>query len=62
MLVTRVRFAISLSSLKTHNSRSRNLIVHHGLMGSSRNFRTIVKQPIVASRFNTFLIDARNHG
>jgi abhydrolase domain-containing protein 11 len=31
-------------------------------MGSSRNFRTIVKQPTVASRFNTYLIDARNHG
>lgn len=40
----------------------RNLLIHHGLMGSSRNFRTIAKNSVVSSRCNSHLIDARNHG
>jgi abhydrolase domain-containing protein 11 len=62
MLTTLLHYRVSLAALKTHNGHPRNLLIHHGLMGSSRNFRTISRLPAVASRFNTHLIDARNHG
>jgi len=39
-----------------------NLIVLHGLLGSSNNFRTIVSNPAIKSKVNSYLLDLRNHG
>lgn len=62
MLTTLLKYRISLSSLKLLNEQPRNLLIHHGLMGSCKNFRTVARNQIVSSRCNTYLIDARNHG
>jgi pimeloyl-ACP methyl ester carboxylesterase len=62
LLTARLRCSISLASTKTHLGRKRNLLVHHGLMGSGKNFRTICRSPAIANRCNSHLIDARNHG
>lgn len=58
----RLRRWISLHSLVHDYSRRDNLIIHHGLMGSSKNFRTISKNSAVSDHVNSHLIDARNHG
>lgn len=39
-----------------------NLIVLHGLMGSSNNFRSIITNPSIKSKVNSYLLDLRNHG
>jgi pimeloyl-ACP methyl ester carboxylesterase len=57
-----IKYLISLSSIKHDFGKSRNLIVHHGLMGSSKNFRSICKNPAISKYANVHLIDARNHG
>ena len=39
-----------------------NLIVLHGLVGSSNNFRSLVSNPTIKSKVNSYLLDLRNHG
>jgi len=39
-----------------------NLVVLHGVLGSSKNFRGITHNPKIASKVNTHLLDLRNHG
>jgi len=39
-----------------------NLIILHGIMGSSKNFRGISHNQKIASKVNTYLLDLRNHG
>jgi len=39
-----------------------NLVVLHGLLGSSSNFQSILKNHKISSQANTFLLDLRNHG
>lgn len=62
MLTTSIRFKVSLESIKHIFGRKRNLIIHHGLMGSSKNFRSLSKAPSFSKYVNSYLIDARNHG
>lgn len=62
MLAINIRYSISLFSLNHHFGRKRNIIIHHGLMGSSKNFRSISKTPAFSNYCNSYLIDARNHG
>jgi pimeloyl-ACP methyl ester carboxylesterase len=44
----------------TNKSSNHNLIVLHGLFGSSKNWVSISKQ--LASRLNVYSLDLRNHG
>ena len=62
LLIKRLQYPIALTSIKNDNKRTRQLIVHHGLMGSSKNFRSICKHPSISNYVNTNLIDCRNHG
>ncbi len=39
-----------------------NLVVLHGLFGSSNNFQSIVKTHKISSLANSHLLDLRNHG
>ena len=55
-------YRISLNYIKQNFDRSHNIVIHHGLMGSCRNFRTISRNPVLSSIANSYLIDARNHG
>ena len=55
-------YSISLQYQKYLHNKPRTMLIHHGLMGSSRNFRTIAKHPSVANYVNSYLIDCRNHG
>ena len=57
-----LKFFISLNYLKHHFNKKRNLVIHHGLMGSAKNFRTLSKNPAFSQHVNSYLIDARNHG
>lgn len=57
-----VKKFISLSFSKNDFGRSRNLIIHHGLMGSSKNFKSISKNQHISNYVNSYLIDCRNHG
>lgn len=61
-LIKNIRQGVSLFSIKSDKRRPREMIVHHGLMGSSKNFRTICKHPSISDYVNTNLIDCRNHG
>lgn len=56
------RYAVSLASIKHYFGRKRNIIIHHGLMGSSKNFNSLSKAPAFSQYVNAYLIDARNHG
>jgi hypothetical protein len=62
MLTKMIRFGVALHSLIHDFGRSRNLVIHHGLMGSSKNFRSISKTPAISVYVNSHLVDARNHG
>jgi pimeloyl-ACP methyl ester carboxylesterase len=62
MLTTLIRFGVSLNALRLANAKPRNLIIHHGLMGSSKNFRSLSRAQPISTHFNAYLIDARNHG
>ena len=62
MLNKAIRYSISLNSQKLLNGKHRNMLIHHGLMGNSKNFRSISRHPVVAESYNSYLIDARNHG
>ena len=57
-----IHYPISLAYLKQINHKNRTMIVHHGLMGSSKNFRTVCKHPNISNYVNSYLIDSRNHG
>lgn len=62
MFLKNISYGISLNSIKNNFNRKRNLIVHHGLMGSANNFRGISKNQAFSKYANVHLIDARNHG
>lgn len=62
MLTKAIRYHIALNSIRIGSGKSRNLVVHHGLMGSSKNFRSVARSQTVIKHCNSFLIDARNHG
>lgn len=62
MLTRLIRYGVALNSIKVGSGKARNLVVHHGLMGSSKNFRTVARSQAVSQYCNSFLIDARNHG
>lgn len=54
--------SVKLNYIQYDNNKKHNLIIHHGLMGSHKNFRNIAKNPSISSYANCFLLDARNHG
>lgn len=62
MLTNRVKFGVALACIKNISQHKRNAIIHHGLMGSAKNFRSLSKYPAFTKYVNTYLIDARNHG
>ena len=62
MLARTLRFHVSLASLRHNFNQNRNIIIQHGLMGSSKNFRTLSKTPAFSKHVNSHLLDARNHG
>lgn len=57
-----IKYSISLAYIKNDFQKSRNMLVHHGLMGSSKNFKSISKNGAIANYVNSYLIDCRNHG
>jgi len=62
MLTTQICYRVALASIRHNFDRHRNIIIHHGLMGSSKNFRSLSKAPAFSKYANSYLIDARNHG
>lgn len=62
MLTKVVRYGVTLHDLRNNFGRKRNIVIHHGLMGSCKNFRTISKSKAFSDYFNSYMIDARNHG
>jgi hypothetical protein len=61
-LLKRVVYSISLNSIKHDFGKKRNIIIHHGLMGSAKNFKSLSKHIAFSKYANSHLIDARNHG
>lgn len=62
MIVKTIRFNVSLHSVVKNFGKTRNLLVHHGFMGSSLNFNSHTSTSAFSSLVNSHLIDARNHG
>lgn len=62
MLLKKIRYSIALHSIKHDNNKKRNIIIHHGLMGCAKNFRSISKNLAFSKYANVHLVDARNHG
>lgn len=60
--IYKIKYTISLSYLKHDFNRKRNIIIHHGLMGSSKNFNSISKNINISKYVNPYLVDCRNHG
>lgn len=61
-----VNYRISLHSIKLSSSpenvNNTAVILHHGLLGSGRNFRPLLHSSHLL-KFNDFLLpDSRNHG
>ena len=52
----------SLHFQSPNPSASDSLVVLHGLLGSSNNFRSIVKHPKISQKASSYLLDLRNHG
>jgi pimeloyl-ACP methyl ester carboxylesterase len=48
--------------MRSTKPKAKNLIVLHGLLGSSKNFRSLMKRPQVLDHANVYLVDLRNHG
>lgn len=61
-IISKINYRIALSSLKHSHGKQKNIVIHHGLMGSSKNFRSLSKSAPFSDHFNSYLIDARNHG
>ena len=45
-----------------HPSRRMNMVILHGILGSAKNFRSIVKNHMISEWVNCYLVDLRNHG
>ena len=39
-----------------------NLLVVHGLLGSSNNFKSVLHNPKISKKVNSIMVDLRNHG
>jgi pimeloyl-ACP methyl ester carboxylesterase len=61
-LINNIQYGIKLNFIQHQFNRDRNLLIHHGLMGSAKNFRNISKNIAFSKYVNSYLIDARNHG
>ena len=57
-----IKYSVSLNYIKNLSNKDRTMIIHHGLMGSCKNFRGISKHPNISNLVSSFIIDARNHG
>jgi pimeloyl-ACP methyl ester carboxylesterase len=60
-----LRYFISLNFLKltTPNSpKSKAMIMHHGMLGSGRNFKPLCTNSTLLNYVDILLLDARNHG
>lgn len=63
MIVSKsLKYQISLSYIKNNFNRKKDMVIHHGLMGSSKNFKSISKNSQISNHVNSYLIDCRNHG
>lgn len=62
MFLHNIKYSISLHSIRHNFNKKKNIIIHHGLMGSAKNFRSISKNIAFSKFANVHLIDARNHG
>lgn len=64
MLTKHIKYIISLASIHLSASplRKNALIFHHGMLGSCRNLRPLIKSSHILAYCDVFLIDARNHG
>lgn len=54
--------AVPLHYVLNSFDRSKSLIIHHGLMGSCKNFNSISKNPHISKYRDSYLLDCRNHG
>lgn len=57
-----IRFGVSLHSSTHFYNRERNLLIHHGLLGSSKDFTALAMSLHFSNYVNSYVIDARNHG
>jgi pimeloyl-ACP methyl ester carboxylesterase len=62
MLTRKLRYGVALYSLENNFGRNRNLIILHGMLGSSENFRSLAMGAPISTYFNTHVLDLRNHG
>lgn len=64
MLTKNISYPISLASIHLSASPLKHsaLVFHHGMLGSSRNLRSLIKSSRILAYTDVFLIDARNHG
>lgn len=60
--ILKIIYNVSLASTYHNFNKNRNIIIHHGLMGSMKNFRSISKNIAFSKYTNVHLIDSRNHG
>jgi pimeloyl-ACP methyl ester carboxylesterase len=56
------RFSVALHYITNNFNKARDMVIHHGLMGSCKNFKSISKNQKIADYTNSYLIDCRNHG
>lgn len=62
LTLTKISFKVSLNSVKNISGQSKAVLMHHGMLGSGRNFRPLVNNSDTFNSVDTILIDSRNHG
>ena len=60
--LVKISYKVSLFHVHNDFKKPKTLLIHHGMMGSSRNFRSLAKNPKISNHANSYLIDCRNHG
>ena len=48
-----IYYCVTVNTLKHNFNRNRDIIIHHGLMGNAKNFRTISKNPSISNYCNS---------
>ena len=62
MLTKFVKYQVALTSKIFELGKNRNILIHHGLLGSAQSFSHPDILKICSKYANIHLIDARNHG
>jgi esterase len=60
-LTKTIKYSVVFNYTLNNFDKRRNMIVHHGVIGSCKNFKNFTKHHEISDYVNSYLIDCRNH-